>query len=691
MNHPKTCSRFYFLAGLLLLLCACRPGHQPRALSGWLDLSGYDFNRSGPARLDGAWDLYWAQLVGPGELGLNTREPDGAFNLPGVWNQLKLRDGRVIASGEGYATLRLRVLLPPGLERLALKLPIASTAYRLWVNGQMLSENGTVSKNSDSGKPQNRPALVTFTIPRAHNEARTVDLVLQISNYHMPRGGMRLGIFLGTEEQILALDRRQLGLEFLLFGCLIVIGFYHLTLFFLRREELSLLFFACCSLLIALRTMITGERFLSVLAPNVIPWEVDTALDFITAAITPAFFIMYVRALFPMLASARLAKLVIVVALIYVGLVIFLPARLYADQIQWLLFLFGVLGLYLLVRMTIAAYKKESGTWLFLFGFVLLLLAFVNDSLYSVGIIDSIRLTPFGLLGFIFTQSVLISVKFSNAFRRIESMSNSMRRFVPQDFLNLLGRPQIEDVRLGDQVEREMTILFSDIRDFTSLSETMSPLENFEFLNALLRRLGPLIREHGGFIDKYIGDGIMALFAGGPDEALRAAIRMTQELAAYNKRRLAQGFPEIKMGVGIHTGRLMLGTVGEAERLEGTVISDAVNLTSRIEGQNKVYGSQILISEATFARLKASYGLRTLGFASLKGKAKPVEIFEAFDGDESDLRRAKEETRNTFEQGVRAISSGDISQARTLFKSVLEYNPEDKAAAFLMERSTSIS
>jgi len=193
----------------------------------------------------------------------------------------------------------------------------------------------------------------------------------------------------------------------------------------------------------------------------------------------------------------------------------------------------------------------------------------------------------------------------------IETLNKSYRRFVPEQFLTFLGHPSVVNVKLGDQVQKEMTILFSDIRSFTDISEKMSPEENFNFLNSYLNITGPHIRTHGGFIDKYIGDAIMALFPHGEhgaDDALKAAIEIKYSLMDFNKEREALGQIPIQVGIGLHTGMLMLGILGEAERMEGTVISDSVNLASRLEALTKHYGASLTTSPTLNASPPATWG-----------------------------------------------------------------------------------
>lgn len=271
----------------------------------------------------------------------------------------------------------------------------------------------------------------------------------------------------------------------------------------------------------------------------------------------------------------------------------------------------------------------------------------------------------------------------------ITSLNKAYVKFVPSEFLKFLGRNSIIDVMLGDQVQKEMSVLFSDIRSFTSLSETMNPEENFNFINSYLRRVGPIIRNNTGFIDKYIGDAIMALFPNEPETSIQAAIEMRKKLEQYNAERIVKGYVAIDIGVGIHTGPLMLGIVGEEERLNCTVISDNVNLASRLEGLTKMYGAGIIVSETTLYHIKdyaKRYKIRFLDKVIVKGKSQPVSIFEIMDGDSAHTLELKQKTMSYFEDAISSYQSKKLEQAMALFKKILEINDHDKAAALYIKR-----
>src|ERR671933_1027978 len=279
-------------------------------------------------------------------------------------------------------------------------------------------------------------------------------------------------------------------------------------------------------------------------------------------------------------------------------------------------------------------------------------------------------------------------IKFTN---ELFQLNQAFSRFVPRQFLQLLNKKSLVDVQLGDQVQQEMSVLFSDIRDFTTLSESMTPQENFQFINAFLSRMEPAIIENKGFIDKYIGDAIMALFGGTADEAVKAGIAMLQHLFDYNQHRIKSGYAPINIGIGINTGSLMLGTVGGKHRMDSTVISDAVNLASRLEGLTKKYGVSLLISGQTLARLHnpMEYSLRFVEQVKVKGKSKAVAVFEVFDGDKLPIKEGKLATKTIFEEGLWLYHQHCFSEAAKRFKEVLSMNPRDTVAQIYFERSMS--
>lgn len=315
-------------------------------------------------------------------------------------------------------------------------------------------------------------------------------------------------------------------------------------------------------------------------------------------------------------------------------------------------------------------------------------------------LVESMRLTGEGMLdnytivrtndeiGVMSERYNLMTSRLREYIFRISQMNEAYSRFVPNQFLEFLGKENFVDIQLGDQVQKEMTVMFSDIRGFTDLSEDMTPKENFDFINHYLGYMEPVIRKNNGFIDKFIGDSIMALFHDKVDDAIDAAIEMRHTLARFNLDRIDQGKPTIDSGIGIHTGNLMLGVVGGEGRMDGTVISDAVNLASRLEGLTKIYRTSIIISEDTLIKLEnpSKYNFRFLDIARVKGKKEAVYVFEVLDGDPEEVRSLKIESKLLFGNGIDHYKNKRFDEALNVFSEIVKKNQLDSVAAFYVNR-----
>ncbi|MEZ4776522.1 MAG: ATP-binding protein [Bacteroidia bacterium] len=261
-------------------------------------------------------------------------------------------------------------------------------------------------------------------------------------------------------------------------------------------------------------------------------------------------------------------------------------------------------------------------------------------------------------------------------------------RFVPSEFIQTLGRKAITDVQLGDNIYREVTVFFSDIRGYTTIAEQMTPVENFQFVQAYAQRMGPVIQRNNGFVNQYLGDGIMALFQGSSKDALNASIEMQAEIDRFNQELKKNGSLILQVGMGFHTGPLVMGIIGDMDRSNPAIISDTVNTAARLEGLTKYYHAKIIFSEISYQSLSPEQKelCRHLGLVQVKGKKEPMGIYECLSGELPDIRDQKLATRNDFHQGIQAYIKGDFMHAVEAFKSVLTRHPEDETAIHFLRR-----
>ena len=273
--------------------------------------------------------------------------------------------------------------------------------------------------------------------------------------------------------------------------------------------------------------------------------------------------------------------------------------------------------------------------------------------------------------------------------RERELFLQAAERFVPDQYLDFLEKPSLIDVKLGDHVSAEMAVMFSDIRGFTTMSEDMSPQENFDFVNTYLQMVSPIIQRYDGFIVKFLGDGMMAIFPYAVDDAVRAGIEKQKQVEAFNAELHSKGLPPIQVGIGIHTGHMMVGMIGEAMRMQGDAFSDNVNLTSRLEGLTKFYGISMIISEETLLRLQkpVRYQMRYLGKAQVKGREHPISLYEVYEGAPESVQQLRQQTKNDFERGLKLYMTGKFTEAIVCFQAVLLQDPNDKTAALDLERA----
>lgn len=264
---------------------------------------------------------------------------------------------------------------------------------------------------------------------------------------------------------------------------------------------------------------------------------------------------------------------------------------------------------------------------------------------------------------------------------------HTFQKFVPKQFVDHFAKHGSKVLALGHADEDEVAILFCDIRGFTGLSERMTPQELMNFLNSYFLRMNDPIHHNGGFIDKFIGDAIMALFdhPKGTNEdkatdAIRAALDLRHALDIYNQHRDNSGYPAINIGIGIHFGPVIIGTVGSDDRMDTTVIGDSVNIAYRLEALAPIYHTDILVSAQMLSVAKASgrFESRLLDWVKVKGRITAVEIHEVLDHLPEKQRKLKLLNADLIKQGINYRMAQNWPDALACFEKAHDLNPQDK-------------
>lgn len=688
--HVRYYTPYYIL--FALILCSLTtlpssgqaPAQPPVAKNAVLDLRNHSFDIHKPIELKGEWLFYWKQLVYHKQQVKDTLH--NYIYLPRLWNDHKLNGESL--GGDGYATFQLRLLLPPQKKLYSLDLPYMYTAYRIYVDSMLVSENGMVATTAESHTSRFMPKTVNF-----QSQGGEADIIIQVSNFDDRKGGIWKVPQLGSPEKIAFSNTKKLALEFFIIGALMLIGLYQIGLSFIRKEDFSSFYFGLFCFMMGINSLFIGSVFIHYIFPSM-SWHWVSRLEYISMYSMPLLFFLFINSLFPGYVRRSLPIILTALTLAASLFICFTYKKTFGVLLEFLLLMLVVMTFFV-IRIVLKAIKdKKHGSRNALWGIIILFVFTLNDVFYGLELIKTGTYRQYGLLIFVVIQSLNIAYIFSEAFNDVKKLTQNLKltnisltRFVPEAFLRFLGKKDILSVQLGDQKKADMTILFVDIRSFTTLSEKLSPKDNFHFINSYLGKVSPVIRLYNGFVDKYIGDAIMALFPNKSDDAIHAAQGILLELQKYNIQLSKEGVNVIRVGMGLHTGSVMLGTVGEEQRMDTTVISDTVNLAARLEGLAKIFDLQILTTLSTVEKLNQKYifSYRIIHRGRVKGKHEPVTLVEIIHEATDPLFEQKKTTAALYATAMNLYGQGKMAEALVQFTLVAEVLPADKPTLYYLQ------
>ncbi len=446
----------FFIIFLFVVSAACRQDFSgkipPVAVKGVLDLSDWDFLKDGPVNLNGEYEFYWKQLVQPEDFFTATPpKRTGFIKVPSFWNTHKVAGEKL--PGIGYATYRLRILLKEPEDHLALKILEISTAYAGYINGKQVCLTGAVGKTRASTIPRYRPRIVDF-----ETESSQIEILFQVSNFHHRRGGAWEVIQLGTETQMRTLRERRISFDLFLFGSIFIIALYHFGLFILRRKARFTFYFGVFCIMIALRLLTTGEKYLIHLFPS-LSWELMVKLEYLSYYLAVPAFVLFMRSLFHMF-SKRFQQVIVPISAAFACMVILTPARIFSHTLLFYHIITVIAlfyGLYVIIR---ALLQKNIEAFVFFSGFMILFLMTINDILHVERIIQTGFFAPLGLFIFILSQAFLISLRFSNALKTVVMQRKELKGALEAQRKEILDRMRAEEA-LRDSHERFLTVLDS--------------------------------------------------------------------------------------------------------------------------------------------------------------------------------------------------------------------------------------
>ncbi len=580
------------------------------------------------------WDFYKGRFVSPNEI--NDITADAQITPPWVWTEY-------YPNGLGCGTFRLQMDgLDPNIQYTMFLYDAVGTSFNMYVNGQLLLTVGSPNEDWTKAKGDQSMQLVDMFC----DENGCLDIVVQVSNNFHRKGGLWGNAFFGERNVMRQTFIRDLNRRFIFLGMLFFVILFHLIFYWMHSDDKVSLFLALFSLGIAFRIIVQGFSIIKFFIPE-FPYILCLKMEYTALFFCPACYAMYVRNLYGSDKFRHKSDVYIFILNMAIGLLVWCGPGRFINRLVPILQVSFVLSSISLIgsQFRLSFNKGLSDSGMIMSGATLVIFLFGAHDMaifsYLPVPFPTIMLLPYSALAFVAAQSFIAAKNREDNMRKIKNMSDNLAatneiyyKFVPKEFLTLLGKDNITDVQLDDRSTKSLTLMSADVRNFTVMSEKLSEDEVFEVLNQYLSTIGPIIRDYGGFIEKYLGDGIIVLFPENGERAVECAVAIQKAVAKLNKEFHLKDGDVFRIGIGIHYGEVVMMTVGEEDRMTGLTISGAVNTVLRLEALTKKYKEPIIISNTLISNTlidkqgaAGKYNLSMLDTIRLDDEDKDEEIY----------------------------------------------------------------
>ncbi|TGK12557.1 adenylate/guanylate cyclase domain-containing protein [Leptospira fletcheri] len=497
-------------------------------------------------------------------------------------------------------------------------------------------------------------------------------------------------------------------LDIFLFGIYFIFGFYHVLFFVTRKQDSYYLFFGLFSLLSSIYFYSTSYLIYNKFVNY--PGGPDTSyfyrLEFASLVPIVPVFLLFARDFFYREEGTFWAIRIFCGASIAFFIATWiLPFEFLLSNLRLYQFLLIPMLVYVLFFSFQAIRRKKPDSVKLFIGIGVCALFGIWDTLDAIYKIVGIHYPYFKIAYSVFIIviiSLLVS-RYVSLYKESQMLNleisrqrDAFYRFVPSDFISILDKKSPVEIKIGDSKEKTMTVFFADLRGYTTVSEKLAPEENIKYLNRYLSAFEDRIYKNAGFVDKYIGDAILALFSdhseraekekfNSADNALQSAIEMVRLTGSIGGDMTGPA----DLGIGINTGTLILGTVGSDRRIDTTVVGDTVNLSSRVQNLTAFYKTKILITHHTFLRLNllSEVRAREIDTVIVKGKTQPVILYEVYEGDPPELADWKDSVKSKLNEGIILYKVGDFKSAFAIFRELYKKKPLDSVVRLYAKRT----
>ena len=406
---------------IVILLFSCSQKafehNVPTSKKGIINLEKWDFKKNGSIKLDGEWEFYWNKMYTPEDFKRGNPKHDFYIKIPDKWNDYKIKAKKLPAIGHG--TYRIKVILPENNSdsKLLLKIPSVYSSYNCWFNDKFIFKKGNPSTSLNDFKGSNYPEILD--IAEGNN---ILVITLNVSNYFFSMsGGIINSLYLGTLKDILSMTQRNVFFYIVSFGIFIIMFIYHLWLWILRRKDIYNLFFSAICFLMALQSLFISERSIYYII-NDLDMRLFFQLWYLVFAIFPIA-LLFFKEFFPDEINKYAIYFFLIIFIFCIILNFVLPSRIFTSIAPYFYFIGILLVIYIVVANIYAIINKREFAVLFFTGMIIPAFSALNDSLYSMGIIKTIFITPLGFGVYLTFQSYLISYKFTKSFSQVEVLT----------------------------------------------------------------------------------------------------------------------------------------------------------------------------------------------------------------------------------------------------------------------------
>lgn len=561
------------------------------------------------------WDFYWGKFVGPED---EATAPDIQVTVPCEWNKYDLpQEARRIAKkGDGSGSYRITLTnLKPNTEYAMPVFEVFYTASKIYANGKLIFQEGQPTEKWEKGKAEQYYTKAVFK----SDSSGTAKLTIYVSNNFYRKGGFR-GEFKISENEYYTKSLNRTLVAYSIFTGLLLLMILYCLLLSIQKKSLSNLYLALLILGILSRLITAIFPLPKAIFTNM-PFTMMLRIEYMALFLIPSSQTLYFDALNKKIFNHIPAKLLAAPAIPFCILDFTLPIR-YANRLVPFMqgYMFIIIGIDVVLFFIRIIKDKDLVSIMAILSLIIIALGATNDILiiHHVYILGSFKLLGLSFVLYAFFQIVLLAYLQDRNYRKVVELNEQLvetntayYRFVPKEFLELLSKKDITEVSLGEYRLQKMAVLSADIRNFTATSEKLEGIQVFDMLNSYLGRIAPLIRKYGGLIEKYLGDGIIAIFPESAQSALNCALEMQEEMIELRHEFEARQMPAIKIGIGIHYGNVVIGTGGDQERMTEISLSQDIDIAIKTEAATKIYHRPILVTKETLAQ--AANEVRALG------------------------------------------------------------------------------